>query len=74
MVDYVVRQVVERDTSYVKAPSYAEQMEAVLNEQADAGYRLHTILTSDRLSQNISFNGKTQPKTILIFEKVKEKE
>ena len=70
MADYVVRQVLERDTSYVKAPGYAEQMEKILNEQAEAGYRLHTVLSSDKISRSVRFDGGLNPKTILIFEKI----
>lgn len=41
-----------------------------MNEQAEAGYRLHTVLSSDKVSKSISFDGNVSPQTTMIFEKL----
>ena len=71
MAEYIVRQVVERDTSYVKRPDYLEEMEALLNEQAEAGYHLHTAL-SGKKSISFKCDGNDCQKITLIFEKDKK--
>ena len=67
---YIILQVKENGNSYVSnAISYVEKMEKIMNEQADAGYRLHTVFSSEEV-KTIRFDGNSCPKTTMIFEKI----
>ena len=70
MSKYIVVQVLEKEKFYDNTISYAETMQNIMNEQAEAGYRLHTVLNSDQVSRNLSLDGSIRPKTTMIFEKI----
>ncbi len=70
MVHYKIVQVSERKKFYDNELDYVEKMEIIMNEQAEAGYRLHTVLSSDKVSKSISFDGNVSPQTTMIFEKL----
>ncbi|MBE7041690.1 MAG: DUF4177 domain-containing protein [Ruminococcaceae bacterium] len=75
MPQYKVVQMMEREKFYDNTPSYTESLEKIMNEQAEAGYRLHTVLGSDQVSRSLRFDGSIRPQTTMIFEKInKEKE
>lgn len=38
--------------------------------EIEVGYRLHTVLSSDKVSKSISFDGNVSPQTTMIFEKL----
>ena len=67
-MQYVVLQVTLKEKFIGTGSKNLEQLEAVINEQAAKGYRLHTISTAS--AQSSGFGGGDRIQATMVFEKI----
>lgn len=65
---YVVLQVTLKEKFIGTGSKNLSQLEAVINEQAEKGYRLHTISTASAASSG--FGGGDRIQATMVFEKL----
>ena len=65
---YVVLQVILKERLIGTGSQNLSQLEAVINEQADKGYRLHTISTTSSGSKGMLGGDRIQ--ATMVFEKI----
>lgn len=65
---YVVLQVTLKEKFFGTGSGNLSELEAVINGQAEKGYRLHTIATSESSSKG--FGGGDRIQATLVFEKI----
>lgn len=68
MPQYVVLQVTLKEKFIGTGSKNLSQLEAVINEQAAKGYRLHTISTAS--AQSTGFGGGDRIQATMVFEKL----
>lgn len=68
MPQYVVLQFTEKEKFFEPTLKQLGGLEAVINAQAEKGYRLHTISTSSVRSSGLDGNNRTH--AVMIFEKL----
>ena len=66
--EYVVLQVTLKEKFIGTGSKNLSQLEAVINEQAAKGYRLHTISTAS--AQSSGFGGGDRIQATMVFEKL----
>lgn len=69
---YVVLQVTLKEKFFGTGSGNLTELEKAINEQAEKGYRLHTITTSNGGSKG--FAGGDRIQATMVFEKLPEKE
>lgn len=67
-MNYVVLQVVLKEKIFGTGSGNLTDLEKVLNEQADKGFRLHTITTASSGSKGLGGGDRVQ--ATLVFEKL----
>lgn len=67
-MNYVVLQVVLKEKIFGTGSGNLTELEKVLNEQADKGFRLHTITTASSGSKGLGGGDRVQ--ATLVFEKL----
>ncbi len=68
MSKYKVLHLDIQDRHYFQPVKPMEELERVINEQAESGYRLHTFSTESGYSSGL--DGSTKMKAIMVFEKI----
>ena len=65
---YVVLQVTLKEKLIGSGQKNISELEKIINEQADKGYRLHTISTASAVSTGLLGGDRIQ--AVLVFEKI----
>jgi hypothetical protein len=68
MPEYVVLQVTLKEKLIGTGSKNLEELEAVINEQAAKGYRLHTVATAS--AQSTGFAGGDRIQATMVFERL----